>query len=355
MAGSRHHILPRFLLKGFASKTKPKGGKQNTVFVWVCRKGQNAFECSTSNIGLETHFYGKAGELSADDAITAIEPEFARSIDDLRHRDDGYQVSDEKVLQFIVHLTARTKHLRDTLIDSFGFVLNNILDYFSDPDHWRDWCVEHLRRHPEVIKNALDDALAKFPVSAHKKAMARQKVKRIPIERLVDMMNDDTAFEFLFPALKTKFADEMHDIGKQGHIKMLLKNLVSEQRVEHYKRLNWYVRRSPEQLILGDVGCLFELRGERRFKSLGGTEDEIENVFLPIASHCMIVGTTRTDVPVVDFGLINEAVATCSREFFVSARSSERMTHLALMIGQESDMITKEEMNKVIAEVISEP
>ncbi len=356
MAGSRHHILPRFLLKGFAGRTRPRSGRQDVAFVWVYRKEGTVFESSTSNVGLETHFYGKEGGLNVDDEITAIEHDFAISVDDLRARDDGYEISDDRVLQFITHLTSRTKHLRDTLIDSFGYVLNSVLEYFSDYENRKAWCIEYLKRHPEIIRNTLDEALSKYPVSAHKKAMARQNIKRMPVERIVDAMDEDQpGYESLFEGLKLKFAEEMHDIGKQGHIKFLLKNLVSEQRVEHYRGLHWQVRRSKETLILGDVGCLFELRGETRFKSLGGTEDEIERVYLPISSDRMIVGTPLSDTPRVDFVAINEAVTKCSRDFFVCSTPSPEMARLASMLGQESDMITKEEMEKVITEVTTEP
>lgn len=332
-----------------------RGSKRDAVFVWVYRNGQPAFECSTSNVAVETHFYGKEGDLNVDDEITTLEGDFASSLKALRTQGDGYEISDDRVIQFITHLTSRTKHLRDTIIDSFGFLADSVFGYFSDYDNWKVWCIEHLKRHPEVMKKSLDEALAKLPVSAHKKAMARHKIKRMPVERIMGGMDkDESYYTFLFAGLRLKLAEGLEDMVKQGHIKALLKNLVSDPRVEHYQKLRWYVRRSNEPLILGDVGCLFELRGECRFKSLGGVEDEIQNVFLPISSDCMIVGTVA-GVPEVDFVAINEAVAKCSRDFFVSSTSSPNMVRLASMLGQESDMMTKDEMETVISELINEP
>lgn len=68
MAGVRHHILPRFLLKGFASRVD-----NQKAFTWVCRKDGSPFEASTRDVSVEKYFYGKEGNISADEEITAIE------------------------------------------------------------------------------------------------------------------------------------------------------------------------------------------------------------------------------------------------------------------------------------------
>lgn len=67
MAGIRHHILPKFLLKGFASKVD---GQE--VFTWVYRKEGKVFEANTLNVSVEKHFYGKTGELNVDDEIRIL-------------------------------------------------------------------------------------------------------------------------------------------------------------------------------------------------------------------------------------------------------------------------------------------
>jgi len=68
MAGKRHHILPRFLLKGFASRVQGEG-----VFSVVYRKDGKPFETNIEKISVEKHFYGKEGEISADEEITDLE------------------------------------------------------------------------------------------------------------------------------------------------------------------------------------------------------------------------------------------------------------------------------------------
>ncbi len=356
MAGSRHHILPRFLLKGFASKVIPRAERQDDVFTWVYRKGSKPYESNTTNVSVEKHFYGKEGELNVDDEITDIETGFAIPLDKLRKQGDGYKIADEKVLEFIVHLSARTKHLRDSIIDATEFFVDNVFRYLSDYDNWRAWCISYYKRHPEVIKNALDEALQKIQASAYKKAMARQRIKKMPVERIVEKMDDEKSdYEFLFQGLRLQLLERLPTLAREGHIKTLAKNLVPEPRLEHYRLLHWYIHKSSEPVIIGDVGCLFELNGDKKFRSMGGTDDEIKNVFLPISSDRIIVGTPLTTTPEIDVTSINEAMAKCSRDFFVCSESSPEMNRLAALLGEEAQMLTDEEMNQVITELITEP
>jgi hypothetical protein len=356
MAGKRHHILPRFLLKGFASKTLPRGNKKDAVFVWVYKKDAEPYESNIINVGVEKHFYGKEGELNVDEEMTSLEHDFAISLESLRAQDDGASVSDDRLIEFIVHLTARTKHLRDSIIDASGFLFDNVFGYFSDYNNWRSYLIKYFTKHPEVIKEELEKVLRNVQVSAHKKAMMCQRVKKMPVERIVQLIDEEgSQWELLFQLLRIKFTEDLADIVKQAHIKSLLKNLVSEPRADHYRQLQWYVRKSAEPFILGDVGCLFELAGDTRFKSLGGTEDEILKVYLPISSHCVVVGTALTEAPQVAARILNEAFAKCSREYFVcSARSSEAL-RLATLLSSQSDMITRDELLETMTDVIFEP
>jgi hypothetical protein len=355
MAGTRHHILPKFLLKGFASKVITKAEKQDDVFVWVYRKGVIPYESKTTKVGVEKHFYGKEGELNVDDEITDIEPSFAVPLDQLRVQSDGSKVSDEKVIEFITHLSARTKHLRDSIIDTTGFLVDNLFGYLSDYDNWRAWCINHYKRHPEVIRSAIDEAMQKVQASAYKKAMARQRLKKMPVELIVAQMDDEKSnYEFLFQNLRLQLLENLPAMTKEGHIKTLAKDLVPEPRLEQYRLLHWYLRKTGEPLILGDVGCLFELGGGKKFRSMGGTEDDIKNVFLPITSHCIVVGTPLSQAPQIDVTAINEAMAKCSRDYFVCSSSSPEMNRLADLLGEEAQMLTNEEMSQVITELITE-
>src|SRR5262245_24620446 len=127
MAGVRQHILPRFLLKGFASRLD---GQE--AFTWVCRRGARIFEANIKNVAVEKHFYTGKGDNNVDDEITELERGFARLLDRLRQENDGFEVTDPNLPEFIGHLTSRTKHLRDSFIETTGVMTKILSDYLAD-------------------------------------------------------------------------------------------------------------------------------------------------------------------------------------------------------------------------------
>ena len=84
MAGPRQHILPRFLLKEFASRID--GDK---IFTWVYWRNGKVLEVSIKDVSVEKYFYGKGAEISVDAEITALEDKFAIFLHELRRRPDG--------------------------------------------------------------------------------------------------------------------------------------------------------------------------------------------------------------------------------------------------------------------------
>jgi hypothetical protein len=351
MAGTRHHEIPRFLQKGFASRIVKKG-KKESVFVWVYRKGNEPYECNTVNVGVETKFYTD-GSLNVDDEITELEKPFSKCVANLRDYDDSTRVTDDTFLEFVVNLTVRTKHIRDSIIDSTSSLIDNLFGYFSDYENWREYCVEYFARHPEIIRDELEKTLQGSNLSAHKRAMARQKIKRMPAERIVQFLDKDASnYELLFQSLRIQALEGLKDIAKQAHIRSLLKNLVSEPRVESYKKLRWFIRRTTDPLILGDVCCLFKL--DSGFKSLGGTEDTIDKIYLPIASDCVVVATASDEIPKVDVAAVNEMSARVSREFFIASLRSGQIECLSSVLGTDSDILSKSEMETLITDVIEE-
>jgi len=354
MAGSRHHVIPRFLLRGFASRATSKANKKENIFVWVHPKGKEPYECNIVNVGVEREFYGQ-GAQSVDDEITDIEGPFANCLNHLRKSaDDGSKVTDSTLLEFVAHLTARTKHLRESIIDSTGYLFDNVFGHLSEYNNWREFCLRYFTQHPEVIKEELEKFFLRVPMSAHKKAMARQRIKKMPIERILQFMDkENSEYEMLFEVLRLKFTVDLSDVVKQAHIKSLLKNLVSQPRVEHYQKLHWYVRRSSEPLVLGDVCCLFKI--ESKYKSLGGTEDAIERIYLPIASDCVVVGNLRDEVPDISVTELNGASVRVSRDYFISSVHSADMNRLSDLLGTESQMATEDELEQIVSEVIYEP
>jgi uncharacterized protein DUF4238 len=351
MAGIRHHILPRFLLKGFASKVVG-----HEVFTWVYRKEGKVFEANIVNVGVEKHFYGKEGELNVDDEITDVERSFAILLDELRRKDNVYEIRDPKMAEFVGHLSGRTKHLRDSLIDTTGVLTTILTGYLADRNNFRSWILEYYKRHPEVMKKALDDALGKMQLTRHQRLLLKQRMLMILRPELVvaQMDKDIAQYAFMFSALGPMLLEKLPTIAKESHIKALAKSLIPEPRVEDYRKLNWFVYKSSEPLILGDVGCLFEVAGKKNFISLSSKEDDLKNIFLPISADTLVVGTVSATIPQIDFKAINENFAKSSREFFVYREPSPETQRLFTILSTEAEIFSKDEIEQLVKEVILE-
>lgn len=351
MAGVRQHILPRFLLKGFASKMD---GKE--VFTWVCRKGGNVFEANIKNVAVEKHFYTGPGEINVDDEITEIERGFALLLDELRQKNHGFEVTNPGLPEFVVHLSSRTKHLRDSFIDMTGAMTSILSNYLADERNVRAWLRDYYKRHPEVVRKSIDDAILKMQLPRYQRRAFRQRLQNmISAERLMTQMDGDIPqYALMFSILGPTLLQRLPAIVKDGHIQALAKSLVTEPRVEKYQRLNWFVCKPSEPLILGDVGCLFDIVGEDKLRSLGGTNEDIRMAYLPIASDCLLVGSATATIPELDFKAINKSFASYSRDFFVCRHLSEEVAVLLKFLGKDSQVFSESELQVMIREVISE-
>ncbi len=340
MAGKRHHILPRFLLKGFASRVID----DEKVFTWLHRIGGMPFETNVNNVNVENHFYGKASELSVDDEITSLENGYAILLNELRNLPDKSELIDPKVPDLIAHLCTRTRHLRDSIRESSDFLIEQIFSYLADFNNIKNWILNHPGLVQKEIGKIFDDnnlpPIYKDILVALIPDMTGELLEsqRLLVEAFVKNMSEE-----LKKTLPTAI--------KEGHIKALSKELLPEFRVETYRKLKWTVNVSDIPLILGDTGCLFETKGNKRFKSINDKDDIIENIYLPISANRMLTGSLITLNGSVDYALLNEAMAKCSREFFICSERSIETQSLLTQLGIEADIISKKEIETMLGEL----
>lgn len=333
MAGKRQHILPRFLLRGFASRTDSE-----KTFTRVYRKSGQHFETTIENVGLEKHFYGREGEINADDVITQVEGDYARLVKALRELPDGAEVVDERVFEFVTHLTIRTKQLREFFRSSAEDLLDELMAYLTDPAVLKGL----LLSKPELIQEELEKQFQEFEVPQMQKDMLVALVKAYAPTLVDEHMPElqDTLSE-LVGEIRRVLPKALRD----GHIKSLARDPAPESRSKTYEGLRWFVRETPRLLILGDIGCLFEIAGRRRFKPMDDKGDSIVNIYFPISSHKLLLRTSYSSASHLDFAGINAATARCSYEYFVASESSASNGKLASTIGNWAGILTQEEMD----------
>lgn len=356
MAGKRQHILPRFLQRGFASNIVSKPNGRETVFTWYYLKGLEPREVTTDNVGLEKHFYGKAGELSVDNDITDLEDMFAPVIKELRDKHDGYEITDLTLADFVGHLSIRTKHVRDSFIDVAEIFTDTLFRFLANHQNFRWWTLEYHKRHPEVMRKMLDEQFKKMGVPRFKRRLALESLtseKRLQfISAVID--RDQSEYESTFMTLRYELLKKIPSMTKDGHIKALAKSLIAAPRAEDYRALNWFVCKSPEPLILGDVGCLFEVAGPKQYMTITGKNDELKAVYLPISSDRLIVGTTSPTTPLIYFDEINRAFAEHSRDYFICYEDSQEGRELQKLLGTKAQVLTDDDIKEIFIDVLSE-
>jgi Protein of unknown function (DUF4238) len=342
MAGIRHHILPRFLLKGFASQIK--GDK---VFTWLYRKGASPLEVSTKDISVEKYFYGKEGEISADDAITQLEEGYGYLVDSLRNGKTDTKISEPLIAEFISHLAIRTKHIRDSFTESTEHLVDRMSEYLSDFNNVK----KVFLNHPRMMKEEFFKAAQGRPISQE-----QMEQLWIIIEPILPAYFDQE--RGMIEVMRDEFIKQIKGILpyalREGHIKSLARRLVPRIRADDYASLNWSVVESDCSLILGDIGCLFEVAGEVRFKSLDDKGDEIKNIYLPISSNRILIGTSGFISGQINFEEINNAIVHCSRDFFVYSAFSEEKESLISDLGKDSKYLTDAEVEQLINQLIEQ-
>jgi hypothetical protein len=316
------------------------------VLTWAYRKGGRPFETNIKNISVEKHFYGKEGEVSADDEITSLEGGYGPLVDELRGHTNVAQVSDPRIADLISHLSVRTKHFRENFRSSIDFLLEEFSEYLEDYGNIR----KLVLNHPHLMKETFEkDSRFKQLSKRQKKKVMQQAASMLPQLLESQKAEIQSMFEDFFGEIKTG----LPKLVKEGHIKALAKNPAPQTRAKDYADLHWFVVESTQQTILGDTGCLFETSGLRRFKSVDDKGDVIKNVFLPISSTQILIGAALHQVPQIQIGILNEAIAKSSQEYFVSSESSADLSALVDLIGEESAILTKSELEEILRDIIN--
>lgn len=326
MSGKRHHILPKFLLKGFASRKK-----SGEIFTWVyCSKRKKIYDNNIKNVSVDTHFYGKEGELEADTEITNVERKYSVLIDDLRNKtysSDVVEVEETLIPDFIAHLSIRTKHLRDSMHESTNIFLSEMEKSLHDS--------RNFSKLKKVILNKL------------KSEKPNSLVQLLLSEGSNFLDNKDSDIKKLFSDFIQTFKSQLPEAIRENHIKALAESTTPEVRANMYQGLRWFIFSSNNPFILGDTGCLFEINGSRKFKAFHDGTDKIQRVFLPIASHQILIGYD-SKISKINTNAINEAIAKSSREFFICSEYSESYKNLLPLIGKESELIKQAEIQQIV-------
>ena len=343
MAGKRQHFIPRFLQEGFASHTTG-----DAAFTWVYRKGTPPFTTNIINVGVESLFYTEEDDTQADDLITDAEGPFSTLVHTLRTTTPA-AVSDPDIPRLIAHLEVRTRNLRQSFLRTGDFLISKLLDFMADDQAFIAHLERQLRKDPSILRDSMS------------KELAKQGLPQVLLQPLMQLTGP------ILPALMAqlrpmlpKFAEALRvtlpktlkDAAKSGHIRALKKTISPELKTQQYESLAYsVVQASDRPLLLGDSVVLFRVRGPRPYKTFLNMDDVLSSVILPLSSTRALVGAReRVDVLPPD---LPRATARCSLEYFIAAERSDANNDLKDEIGEDAVLLTRVEMEAIIAELMN--
>lgn len=335
MAGIRHHILPRFLQKGFidnSDKGFKQSGKKQSEMTWLYRKKQNkVLKVSTKDVSVEKYFYGQKENDNLDRKITDLEKVLGILVNELRMITSQQSISNAIIPELITNISTRTKYLRNFMDDLISILLDKFNSQLSHENNLTNFLLNN-----NLFNNTFEQNLNKYNLSKEQKKLAKALIPIFIQQNAKILLNDYIqGIKELKPSLI-----------KESHNEVLQKNLFLETRIKTYKSLNWFIDISITPLFLGDIGCLFQDKKDNYI--FLDCQNEIKNIFLPISSTQMLIGTSLNSCPKINYESFRIEYIKHCREFFISSKQLPELVSSIPHIGEKSSVIN----NKVIEEMI---
>lgn len=333
MSGRKQHYIPQCLLRGFEAR---RNGKHAQVFVF--RSECQPYLSSTEGVAAERDFYSglSAGDRTTlDDRITDYEYRLTPRISQLRCSIPGEPVNSLLAAEVVVHLTVRAAFLRHIFELGLQEMISGASALFSDEESLRSLMGIDRPEPAPVLGDAIDEAVETLrpllPV-----ALPETLLRRLLLFHLREGFGSFHSQQIPeLAVILAKLSEMAPSLIRGSHAKVLDENLVPDGRIEALAGLHWTVLNVPDNdLILPD--CVAISIGEHQ-KSLYesyllNSNEELEQVFLPLSSSCLLLGRRDFDVPVT-IDQVNRAAAACSFDFFVSSKNTDEISTLAALIG----------------------
>lgn len=329
MAGRKQHFIPQALQRGFGVAK----GKKTQVYVF--KKGQKPYHSSTEGVAAQRDFYSEPSDnQSLDDKITIYESTIlAPAVAALRETPTG-PIDSHVAAAVVVHLSIRSAFVRG----SFSAFVTEILDYFVDAMRSDQTAralleVDSLKAESTLIKLIEEEILAQFGAIPESGRNALAKLAHFRAREKFPKVFPDLAAMVLqqFGIL----LDKIPEIIVSGHSKALERDLVPALRVERLKAMNWQIiaAEPPTHFVLPD--CLAVGSKTSDFQEMEPysllSDDELAGVVMPICSHKVLVGCFGN--PELDPVSLNRSFAQCSLDFFISSQADVQTAETAQLIG----------------------
>ena len=341
MSGKRHHFIPQFLQRGFASHNTNKD-----YYTWVYRKGDiNRFNTNIKNVGLEGYFYAEDKESTLDDIITDAETKYAIFVEELRNNNGVKKIDRKMAANLIAHLEVRTKNLRDSFRNAGTLLLDEITNFLQDQAN-----CEHFVKRQVAVEGGkmIEKELEKMKVPRTLFPIFRQQFAPLIKEKIPEMTEN---LSNMMRYISQNIPSMLEKSAKSGHIKALLNSHTPQVKVSFYEKLTYQVVSTGNVKIpLGDSSVIFNIEGKQAFKPYFEVDKKLIAVLLPISSTKLLVGSAENYS--INISEIPHAVASCSLDYFITSEQNTDNDLLAKHISENARMISESEIEDILSDLV---
>jgi hypothetical protein len=324
----RHHILPRFLLEGFASRHK-----KSQCRAWVIPKSKPAYETNVRNISVEQYFYGRNTE-NAEDALGRLESRTAPIV--VRLREGGsLNVDDAATLsEFVATMIVRTRHLRDEVQSAVSRLATRMSGSLNS-EMAKVMANDYFRKRPGEMEIHIRKALGlsdDHPVPEGAKELALAALALVPAQSLFSPTYVDTLRHGLLSVLN---GIDVGDIQNRT----LRQSLDGSSPMRRFEGFSWDKLRGADRLILGDTGPV-ALGRDGSLHSPLTLGEECNSIIVPLSPSILLVGHAGPMPPLLSWKEINTGVAELSGEYCVASSRDDDQRYLSNLIGTRSELLS---------------
>ena len=343
MSGKRHHFVPQFIQRGFASHISA-----DRALTWVYRKGKTPFGTNIINVGIEKDFYMHKGHSQIDDAITEAEGRFGSLLNTLRNSAAQRLENRHEIAQLIAHLETRNRHLRENFTDIAGMMMSQWIHFASDPNQLASLLDRQIVDRPDALQKIVSEELQKSGLPSQ---LAPQLLKRMKDQVPIVFSQELSMLAESFDHLQNKLPNAIKKIARAGQLRSLSQSIYPQKRVELYRELHYQLIDVTGPLPLGDSIVVFHVEDANGFKSFTQADDLLLAVVLPITPTRLLCGSRRDYI--LDSGTISTTLIQCSLEYFIANARSPEFEALQLRIGETAALKSTDEIKEIMMEAIN--
>jgi hypothetical protein len=349
MSGTRHHFIPQFLLRGFASHSIGEA-----TYTWVYRKDRPPFNPNIINIGVEGDFYTHENSSDVDDSITAIEGKLGYIVNELRRTESTDFVSNAEMAWLFAHLEIRTRHLRENFEKITSEVLNQSLRFVLDEVAFGEFILRKFEANPSLLYGPLADEIRNAGVPENMLPSAIELIR----PRLPSLLKN------ILPSLVTQFSQAMlhaskqkpallHSAARTGQLRALREATAPDTKVARYSALRYQILKvTREPVPLGDSIVLARIDAPRQYTSFVTSDDQLISLYLPLSPSTILCGQSADFLSSADD--LGAAITKCSLEYYVAHERSPQLTQYQSNISELAEILDRGTIEHLLMEAFND-